>query len=141
MRHTRLQQARKATGLSLREVAERVGVSHAAIKKYEDGETIPSSDMLLKLSQALNVRVAYFFRPQTVLLNGLEYRKHSALPKKRLNAITHAVIDQVERRMALESLFPQPPKALAIPLICPRSPTWRTSKRQRSTCATHGNWV
>ncbi|MGV0958695.1 MAG: ImmA/IrrE family metallo-endopeptidase [Limnohabitans sp.] len=115
MLHTRLQQARKATGLSLREVAQRVGVSHAAIKKYEDGETTPPSDMLLKLSQALNVRVAYFFRPQTVVLDGLEYRKHSTLPKKRLNAITHAVIDQIERRMELEALFPQPPKAFAIP--------------------------
>lgn len=119
MLHTRLQQARKATGLSLREVAERVGVSHAAIKKYEDGETTPPSDMLLKLSQALNVRVAYFFRPQTVVLDGLEYRKHSALPKKRLNAITHAVIDQIERRMELEGLFPQPPQAFAIPLDLP----------------------
>ena len=112
---TRLQQARKASGLSLRELAERVGVSHAAIKKYEDGDTTPPSDMLLKLSQVLNVRVAYFFRAQTVVLDGLEYRKHNTLPKKRLNAITHAVIDQIERRMELENLFPQPPKAFAIP--------------------------
>jgi Zn-dependent peptidase ImmA (M78 family)/transcriptional regulator with XRE-family HTH domain len=115
MLHIRLQQARKAAGLSLRELAERVGVSHAAIKKYEDGAVTPASDMLLKLSQALGVRVAYFFRPQTVVLDGLEYRKHSALPKKRLNAITHAVIDQIERRMELENLFPQPPKAFVTP--------------------------
>lgn len=119
MLHTRLQQARKATGMSLREVAERVGVSHAAIKKYEDGASVPPSDMLIKLSQALDVRVAYFFRPQTVVLDGLEYRKHSALPKKRLNAITHAVIDQIERRIELEGLFPQPPQAFVIPKNLP----------------------
>jgi Zn-dependent peptidase ImmA (M78 family)/DNA-binding XRE family transcriptional regulator len=111
MLHTRLQQARKAAGLSLRDLAERVGVSHAAIKKYEDGVTTPPSDMLLKLSQTLGVRVAYFFRPQTVVLDGLEYRKHSALPKKRLHAITNRVIDQIERRIELENLFPRPPKA------------------------------
>ena len=120
MLHTRLQQARKAAGLSLRDLAERVDVSHAAIKKYEDGLTTPPSDMLLKLSQVLGVRVAYFFRPQTVVLDALEYRKHSALPKKRLSAITHAVTDQIERRMELENLFPHPPQSFALPTDLPR---------------------
>lgn len=123
MLHTRLQQARKATGLSLRDLAEQVGVSHAAIKKYEDGLTTPSSDMLLKLSQVLGVRVAYFFRPQTVVLDALEYRKHSALPKKRLQAITHAVSDQIERRLELENLFPCPPKPFAALTDLPRIQT------------------
>lgn len=113
MLHIRLQQARKTAGLSLRELANRVGVSHSAIKKYEDGVTTPASDMLLKLSKALGVRVAYFFRPQAVMIDELEYRKHSALPKKRLHAITNLVIDQIERRIELESLFPNPPEAFA----------------------------
>jgi predicted DNA-binding transcriptional regulator AlpA len=30
-------------------------------------------------------------------------------PKKRLDAITHEVIDQIERRIELENLFPQSP--------------------------------
>ena len=119
MLHTRLQQARKAAGLSLRDLGDRVGVSHAAIKKYEDGAATPPSDMLLKLSQVLGVRVAYFFRPQTVVLDALEYRKHSALPKKRLDAITNQVIDQIERRMELENLFPHPPQAFALPAKLP----------------------
>ena len=123
MLHTRLQQARKAAGLSLRDLAERVGVSHAAIKKYEDGLTTPSSDMLLQLSHVLGVRVAYFFRPQTVVLDALEYRKHSALPKKRLHAITHAVTDQIERRIELEHLFPHPPKSFVAPTDLPRIKT------------------
>ncbi len=36
----RLQQARKAAGLSLRALADRINLSHAAIKKYEDGGRI-----------------------------------------------------------------------------------------------------
>ena len=123
MLHTRLQQARKAAGLSLRDLAAIVGVSHAAIKKYEDGLTTPSSDVLIKLAQALNVRVAYFFRPQSVVLSDLEYRKHSALPKKRLKAITHAVTDQIERRLELENLFPHPPKPFSQPPQLPRIKT------------------
>lgn len=110
----RLHRARKAAGLSLRDLGERAGVSHAAVKKYEDGLAMPSSDVLLGLSRALNVRSEYFFRPEPVALEGIEYRKHSSLPKKRLDAITHEVIDQIERRIELENLFPRSPvKAFA----------------------------
>jgi Zn-dependent peptidase ImmA (M78 family)/DNA-binding XRE family transcriptional regulator len=105
----RLHRARKAAGLSLRDLGELVGVSHAAIKKYEDGAAMPSSDILIGLSRALKVRTEYFFRPEPVALEGIEYRKRSSLPKKRLDAITHEVIDQIERRIELENLFPQSP--------------------------------
>lgn len=75
---------------------------------------MPSSDVLLGLSRVLHVRSEYFFRPEPVALEGIEYRKRSSLPKKRLDAITHEVIDQIERRVELENLFPQSPvKAFA----------------------------
>ena len=105
----RLYRARKAAGLSLRDLASKVDLSHAAIKKYEDGQSAPSSTILIKLARALNVRTEYFFRPETVALDGIEYRKRSSLPKKRLDAITHEVLDQIERRVELENLFPQLP--------------------------------
>jgi Zn-dependent peptidase ImmA (M78 family)/DNA-binding XRE family transcriptional regulator len=106
---TRLFRARKASGLSLRELGVRVGVTHASIKKYEDGVAMPSSDILIQLSRALKVRTEYFFRPEQIELQGVEYRKRSTLPKKRLDAITHEVLDRIERRLELENLFPQPP--------------------------------
>jgi Zn-dependent peptidase ImmA (M78 family)/DNA-binding XRE family transcriptional regulator len=109
MFNVRLHRARKASGLSLRDLGGRVGVSHAAIKKYEDGVALPSSDVLLRLARALNVRTEYFLRPDSVTLEGIEYRKRSALPKKRLEAITHEVIDKIERRIELENLFPYSP--------------------------------
>jgi Zn-dependent peptidase ImmA (M78 family)/DNA-binding XRE family transcriptional regulator len=113
---TRLHRARKAAGLSLRDLGEQVGVSHASIKKYEDGLATPSSDILLKLARALNVRTEYFFRPETVALTGIEYRKRSRLPAKRLDAITHEIIDQIERRIELENLFPHPPVKVFTPV-------------------------
>ncbi|NOS97096.1 MAG: ImmA/IrrE family metallo-endopeptidase [Methylotenera sp.] len=109
MFNIRLNRARKAAGLSLRELGDQVGISHAAIKKYEDGITMPSSDILIGLSRALKVRTEYFFRPEYVTLDGIEYRKRSSLPKKHLDAITHEVIDHIERRIELENLFPQSP--------------------------------
>ena len=105
----RLFRARKAMGLSLRDLAGQVGLSHAAIKKYEDELVTPSSDVLIKLSRALNVQVEYFFRSQSPHLEDIEYRKRSSLPKKRLEAIEHEVMDQIERRLELEDLFPASP--------------------------------
>jgi Zn-dependent peptidase ImmA (M78 family)/DNA-binding XRE family transcriptional regulator len=105
----RLQRARKAAGLSLRALGEKAGVSHAAIKKYEDDLSLPSSDVLIQLSRVLDVRTEYFFRPTLVTLEGIEYRKHHSLPKKQLSAITSEVMDQIERRIELEALFPRPP--------------------------------
>jgi Zn-dependent peptidase ImmA (M78 family)/transcriptional regulator with XRE-family HTH domain len=109
MLNIRIQNARKAAGLSLRELGERVGLTHSAIKKYEDGQAIPGSAVLIRLAQALSVRIEYFFRQESFALEGIEYRKRSALGKKQLDAITYKVLDQIERRIELESLFPQPP--------------------------------
>jgi Zn-dependent peptidase ImmA (M78 family)/transcriptional regulator with XRE-family HTH domain len=112
----RLYRARKAAGFSLRDLAELVDLSHDAIKKYEDEQSTPSSPVLIKLSRALNVRVEYFFRPETIALDRIEYRKRSSLPKKRLEAIEHEVIDQIERRIELERLFPVPPVKVFAPV-------------------------
>lgn len=105
----RLKRARKARGLSLRGLGEVVDLSHAAIKKYEDGVSTPPSDVLIRLTRALHIRTEYLLRPDTVALDGIEYRKRSTLPKKRLNAIMHEVLDQIERRLELEELFPTSP--------------------------------
>ena len=112
----RLQRARKASGLSLRDLASQVGLSHVAIKKYEDGLSMPSSDTVLKLARACGVRSAYFFRPETLNLARVEYRKRVRMSKKHLEAITHSVIDQVERRLELENLFPDPPVREVVPV-------------------------
>ena len=113
----RIKRARGAAGLSLRALAENIGLSHAAVKKYEDGVVVPSSDILIKLAKALHVRTEYFFRPNHAILENVEYRKRTSLPKKRLKAIEHNIIDQIERRLELESLFPQPPVRTFSPAI------------------------
>ena len=102
----RLQRARKAAGLSMSKLAEEVGVSANAIKKYEHGINMPSSDNLLKMANVLNVRTEYFFRPVEVKLQEIEYRKKSNLPKKLLNRLTADVMNQAERWSMLLNLYP-----------------------------------
>ena len=102
----RLQRARKVAGLSMSKLAEEVGVSANAIKKYEHGINMPSSNNLLKMAKALDVRTEYFFRPVEVELEEIEYRKKFNLPKKLLNRLTADVMNQAERWAMLLDLYP-----------------------------------
>ena len=105
----RLLRARKTAGLSLRALADSVGVSQTAINKYEKGILMPDSTMLIKLAKALDVRVGYFLRTTTLELEKPEYRKKSSLSQKKLQMIEGKILDKIERRLELESLFPKPP--------------------------------
>lgn len=102
----RIQQARAAAGMSQRDCAEAVGVSAMAISKYERGQMQPSSDVLMRIAQALGVGTDYFFRDQTVTLEEVEFRKHSALPKQSEDRVLADVQEQVERWQALEAVIP-----------------------------------
>jgi len=108
----RIQQARKASGLSMRALAEKAGISAMAISKYESNKSTPSSGVLLSLSKALGVRSEYFFRTTYAELREVEYRKHSKLPKKVLAQIEYNVLEQVERYLALEEILPVSPVTL-----------------------------
>lgn len=117
----RLKRAREAAGLSLRALAEQVGVSQTTIKKYEDGLSTPDSSQLIKLAKALNVRSEYFFRPFTVQLDEtVEYRKRANTPVKLLKRIHADVEEQAERWKELANLYPQfPIQPFALPAALP----------------------
>lgn len=102
----RLKQAREAAGLNQRELAAACGVSAMAISKYERDLSVPSSQVLMALADALGVRVEYFFRTQQVELEKLEFRKHSRLPAKQEKRVLADAREQMERWLALEDLLP-----------------------------------
>jgi len=105
----RIKQARKASGLSLRALAEKAGVTAMAISKYENNKSTPSSGVLLGIAQALGLKVEYFFRTSKVELHEPEYRKHANLPKKVLDQIEGDIIEQIERYLDLELFLPVSP--------------------------------
>jgi transcriptional regulator with XRE-family HTH domain len=47
--------------LSMRELGEKIGVSHAHISKLESGINSPSVDLLEKLAEFFHIDVTYFF--------------------------------------------------------------------------------
>ncbi|MCK5689651.1 helix-turn-helix domain-containing protein [Myxococcota bacterium] len=116
----RIKRARLAAGLSQREAAKKAQLSAMAISKFERGDTTPTSKTLIRLAQALETRIEFFFRPDTLSLGKMEYRKRSSLGKKQLARIEADVLDQVERFLELISLFPKPPiRSFEIPRKIP----------------------
>lgn len=102
----RIKQARLAAGLSQRGLAERAKpLSPMAISKYENNQSIPGSDVLLRLAKALGVKFEYFFRPVTVQITKTEYRKHSGFSVRRQQALENRIIEQLERYLAIEEVF------------------------------------
>jgi Zn-dependent peptidase ImmA (M78 family)/transcriptional regulator with XRE-family HTH domain len=118
----RIKRARIARGLSQREVAKRAQLSAMAISKFERGEATPTSTTLIRLARALETPAEFFFRPQSVRLGKVEYRKRGSLGKKQLARIEADVVDQVERFLELLALFPTPPvRPFELPAALPAS--------------------
>jgi Zn-dependent peptidase ImmA (M78 family)/DNA-binding XRE family transcriptional regulator len=112
----RIKQGRVAAGLSLRDLAQGVGVSAMAISKYERDQIKPSSETLLRLGSALGVRTEYFFRQPVIELTGVNFRKHAKLsPQDEAKALDD-VREQLERWLELEAVIPSSwPKAFSLP--------------------------
>jgi len=104
----RIKTAREAAGLNQRLLAEKAGVSAMAISKYERGESVPSSKVLLAIAQALGLRTEYFFRKTEVELEEVDYREHHKLPETEEKKVRADVIEQLERWVELERFIPTP---------------------------------
>ncbi|WP_459941386.1 helix-turn-helix domain-containing protein, partial [Deferrisoma palaeochoriense] len=112
----RIKAARRRAGISQRELAERAGVSAMAISKYERGLAVPRSGVLIQLARALDVKVEFLLRPQTIRLAPPEYRRRLALGKKHRQAVLEQVREWLERYVAVERLFaPDETPLFAIP--------------------------
>lgn len=106
----RLTQARKMRGLSLRALAEKLEgrVSYNALHKYEKGQMMPDSAVLIALCNALGRKPDFFFREGTVHLEAIEFRKQAALGAKALTALRESAVDFFERYQEIEDLLNVP---------------------------------
>jgi Zn-dependent peptidase ImmA (M78 family)/DNA-binding XRE family transcriptional regulator len=82
-------------------------VSKTAISRYEKGQMMPNSSVVIALANTLNVKVDYFFRPFTVSLDKkIEFRKKTRLKSnKNVSAIKEKIRDKVERYMEIENIL------------------------------------
>ena len=72
------------SGLSLRQMAEHLDVSHQTIKKYEDEKLMPSSQRLIEIAKLLNVNIGDLLNTYSVPeLKFENVRKQSKLSKTK----------------------------------------------------------
>src|SRR4051812_45596673 len=95
----RLKMARAASGLSLREMEERIGnrVTAQAIGKYERNESMPSSDVLLALADGLGVSEDYLLATADLVLEGVDFRKRDITSKKEEASVEARTLHLLER--------------------------------------------
>lgn len=106
----RLKLARAAAGISLRDLAERIGnrVSAQQIGKYERDEDVPGSAVLIALSHALGVSVDYLVGDQEMVLEGVEFRKRQITSKKEQAQIQAKALHLIERYLMVEEILGLP---------------------------------
>lgn len=101
----RIKAARRQGGHSLRSLSEAVGVSAQAVSKYERGLDVPSSGVLIRLAQALNMRVEQLLRPTEVSLSSFRYRGHVTLPQRNQLRVQAQAQDWLERYLTTETIL------------------------------------
>lgn len=83
--HVNLREARKSSGMTQKEVAEKIGVARSTYALYETGERSPDVEVVKKLATVLNVSGDY--------LIGNEVRKYPTF------------FDEMQRRYGTKKLL------------------------------------
>ena len=106
----RLRLARKRAGLSMRELADAMipKVTAQAISKYEADKMLPSSAVLVGLGKTLDVSLDFLMSGQVEALDGIEFRKHAGASARDRAKAEAALIDKLERYLAIEHILDMP---------------------------------
>ena len=106
----RLRLARKRAGLSMRSLAEQMSprVTAQAISKYEAGQMLPSSAVLVALGRTLGVSLDFLMSGQVEALDRLEFRRHSRTSARDRAKAEAILIDNLERHLAVEQILNLP---------------------------------
>lgn len=89
---------RLLNGLSMRELAIKINVSHQTIKKIEDGDIVPNSTRLIDLAKVLNIRTSdlvYSYSAPT--LKYTNFRKNGSLSKKKEEGLKMLIADEISK--------------------------------------------
>lgn len=103
----RLKAARVISGMSMDSLCEKMNdlVSKQTISKYESGKMLPNSTNLIALANALGVKPDYLFRPFSVSLDKIEFRKKTKLGSKEEKSIKEKIRDRIERYIEIEDIL------------------------------------
>jgi len=115
----RIKSARINAGLSQEALGRKLGITKMAISKYENGTVTPNSTALIALSDALDVRIEFFFRSSAPRLSKPVYRCRKALSAKDETKILGKTADWLERYLTVEKITgSDKPLTLPDPELC-----------------------
>ena len=93
---------RLLSGLSLRDISAKLGVSHQTIKKYEDESMMPNSLKLIEIAKILNVNISDLVYSYSVpTLKYENFRKNSCLSKKKENGLKMLIADEIAKYLEI----------------------------------------
>ena len=117
----RIRVSRRACGLSLRDLEARIGnrVTAQAISKYERDESMPSSGVLIALSDALDVPVDYLASDSDIHLEAVDFRKKRLTSRREEAQVEANVLHLLERYLTVEELLRLPTVAWDMPREAP----------------------
>jgi len=103
----RLRLARKKAGHSLRGLSEAMGgaASPGAIGEYERTNSVPGSDVLIPLMEALDVTLHYLFCDLVEGLEEVEFRKRANTKAADRARVEVEVIDALQRHLVIEEIL------------------------------------
>ena len=93
----KLKSARISTGLTRKQVAERIGISYAVLTHYETGDRNPSLNVLYSLAKLYKVSVDYLLdvtvsTSNTIVLDGLNNNQKQII-KDTVNYFRNSIHD------------------------------------------------
>lgn len=101
----KIKSARILNAMPQEELGNQVGVSKQMISKYEKELAVPSSSVLIKLAKFLKVKPDYFFTPDLVRLDKVNFRKKSSFPIKRQNALKEEIKLRLSNYIEIENIL------------------------------------
>lgn len=106
----RIRVSRLARGLSLRDLEGRIDnrVTAQAISKYERDESMPSSGVLIALSDALGVPVDYLASNSDIRLEAIDFRKKRLTSRREEAQVEASVLHLLERYLTVEEILGLP---------------------------------
>src|SRR5579863_7941353 len=118
----RIKLARRKAGFSLRELSDAMDdrVTAQAIGKYERGEDVPSSGVLLALAKALGVSLNYLLDTQGIELSGVEFRTKASTTGRDRAHVETEVLEWIERYLQIELILDLDSVTWQCPVANPR---------------------
>jgi len=98
----KLKSARVAAGMSIRGLADKVGLSHSAIHKYESDRDVPGSEIMIRLCRALGVKLGWLMRESSFSLSQPAFRCKAVFGQKKRDAVVEKAREYLERYLAAE---------------------------------------